>query len=350
MSVFKRKGSPFYWYDFTISGNRFRGSTETDDLQAARAVEAKLRTDTILNKHLKRKPRMTLDIALGRFWTEHGQYRASAFDAMQGYARNLLGHFDKNIYLDEIGDAEISSYKASCIGKVSNATINRRLAYMRSVMNKARKEWGIDTGDLEINKHLLDEPEARTRWITPDEADQLIKEAAPHLKPCIRFALLTGLRLNNITALRWEQIKLQERVISFKVKSSLPGRKLHVIPISDALFSLLMEQKPRKDGFVFLRHFKNKKPVPITKFRRSFATACQKAGIEDFRFHDLRHTAASWMRQNGVPIEVVQKVLGHANIATTMKYAHLHDDEKAQALNTLAMAQYRHNGKKGKRA
>lgn len=365
MSISKRKGSPYYWYDFTVGGNRFRGSCETDDKGAAKAVESKLRTDTVLNKHLQRKPRMTLDAALGRHWNEHAQYCASAFAAMKGYGDHLIGFFGKGIYLDELDAAQVSRYKGDQIGTKSkngtplaNATINRRLSFLRGVMNMAKREWGVEVADTNIGKFKLREPEARIRWISSQQADQLVVAAAPHLKAPIRCALLTGLRLDNILGMRWEQVNLHSRVITQKVKSSLPGRKTHETHISDALFDLLMEQKPLKNGYVFLRYFRahhkdNKKhndkaknrqnpsisrpPVPIKKFRRSFKTACKKAGISDFRFHDLRHTAATWMLNNGVPLDVIQKVLGHENIETTMKYAHRSNQDKVKALDTLSV-------------
>lgn len=348
MSVSKRKGSPFYWYDFTVGGNRFRGSCETDDAEAAKTVAAKLRTDAVLGTHLKRKPRMTLDAALGRHWNEHAQYCASAFDAMKGYGEHLIAFFGKGIYLDELDDAQISRYKGAQIGTLSknkkpiaNATINRRLSFLRGVMNMARQEWGVEVADTNIGKFKLREPEARTRWISSEEADRLIMAAAPHLKAPIRCALLTGLRLDNIIGMQWEHVNLHNRVITQKVKSSLPGRKTHETHISDALFSLLMEAGPKKQGFVFVRRFKplkngKERPgLPIKKFRRSFRSACNAAGINDFRFHDLRHTAATWMLNNGVPLDVIQKVLGHENIETTMKYAHRSNQDKVKALNTL---------------
>lgn len=112
---FKREGSPYYWYDFAINGLRFRGSTKTDGKAQAKAVIAKLRNDAVLGQHFKRKPRMTLNNAMGQFWMEHGQFCQSGDNAMHGYSRHILSHFGKDVYLDELGDAEISNYKSSQI-------------------------------------------------------------------------------------------------------------------------------------------------------------------------------------------------------------------------------------------
>lgn len=348
MSIRKREGSPHYWYDFTVGGVRFRGSTETDNKEAAKAIEAKLRNDVALNRHLEKKPRITLNNALGKYWLDHGQYCASANSAIKTHSLHIQNHFGKSIYLDELNDALINRYVVG--QKVSNSTKNRRLELLRALINRAKDQWGVETPDLNLRKHMLKEPEARTRWITPEQADNLIECAAEHLKAPIRCALLTGLRLSNITELRWEQVDMHSRLIHVKVKSNKPGRKSHTIPMSNQLFMLMVEQQPQKEGHVFLRHFKSKPSVPVKKFRRSFQTACEKAGIEDFRFHDLRHTAASWMIQNGVPLEVVKEVLGHSEIGMTMKYAHHEDAAKKQALDSLSKAQIRHNGKNAKEA
>lgn len=347
MSVSKRKGSPHYWYDFTVGGMRFRGSCETNDVAAAKAVEAKLRTDAVLNKHLGRKPRITLDAAFTKYWKEHGQYTSSALLTTQYIMAELLGVLGKQPYLDELNDARINDLVAELRGKQRQApaTVNRKLSVISAIIQRARG-WGVQIPEIAVNKHKLHMPQARTRWITPAEADKLIAHAAPHLKPIIRCALLTGLRLSNITGLKWEQVNMHARIITLRVKSKLPGGKLLEIPVSDALFTLLVEQGPQKTGPVFLRRFKphrvtgrQREPEPLIQVRKAFRRACKRAGIADFRFHDLRHTAASWMLQNGVPLDVVQQILGHANISQTQKYAHRQAADRQAAMNALAAAQ-----------
>jgi integrase len=362
MSVSKRKGSPHYWYDFTVGGMRFRGSCETNDIATAKAVEAQLRTDAVLNKHLRRKPRITLDAAFAKYWQEHGQYTRTGLSSTQLILRELLSFFRKDIYLDEIDDRLVNELVAhlqrrskrsqtrddekSSITYLSNSSINRKIDMLRAVILQARSKWGVETSEVNISKHRLRIAEARTRWITAQEADKLVFHAADHIKPIIRCALLTGLRLSNITGLSWEQVNMHSRIISLRVKSKLPGGKRLEIPISDTLFNILLEQGPQKTGHVFVRKFKNQKPAnkprkpePLIKIRKAFVHACTKAGIKDFRFHDLRHTAASWMIQNGVPLDVVQQILGHSDISTTQKYAHRQAADRLAAMDKLAAAQ-----------
>lgn len=335
-SPIKRKGSPFFQYDFTISGTRIRGSTQTSDIATAKAIVAKLYNDAIIGQHFPRRPRMTLNAATAKYFNEHGQYLSSAWDVIDPNIRQMIGFWGKEIYLDEITNAEISRFTASFIDKLKPATINRKLDDLSAIINRARKQWGIETAEVDVLKHKSRTPEARTRWITREEADALELAATPHLKAPIRFALLTGVRLSNITGLRWEDVDMKGRMITFRVKSNRPGRKLHELTISEPLFKLLMEQGIKKEGFVFVRHFKRGEFAPIKQFRNSFKTACKKASLKDFRFHDLRHTAASWMIQDGVPLDMVQKVLGHSNISQTQKYAHRDASELAKAMEILA--------------
>jgi integrase len=351
----KRKGSPFYHYDFTVGGMRFRGSCETDDFETAKTIAASLRREAALNQHLKRKPRLTLDAACAKYWKEHGQHLATSWSVVHPHCNQLIDFFGKSMFIDEIDDAQINrliGHLQSGTPRPDPATVNRKLDTLSAVLSRAARRWGVEPSPATVSSHKLRVAEARTRWITPAQADKLIAASADHLKPIIRCALLTGLRLSNITGLTWEQVDLDAGIVRVRVKSKLPGRKLLEIPISNEFRRLLDEQANhlvdanKKVGAIFLRRFKgreNKPSVraaePLVQVRKSFATACKNAGITDFRFHDLRHTAASWMIQRGVPLDVVQKILGHFHISQTQKYAHRQAADIAAGLNALAMVQ-----------
>lgn len=346
MPLSKRKGSSFWWYDFTVNDHRFRGSTQTNDLALAKSIEAKLRTDAVMAVHFKRREEISLDAAMGKFWLEHAQHLKSGRTAIKSHCRHILDHFGGTLPLSSIDGVGVSELRSVLRERVSDSTVNRVFATLRKLLNKAGEEWEYAVPDIKVGKYMLEEPESRTRWLRRDEADRLISCAADHLKDPIRFALLTGVRLSNIVGLCWEHIRFDENEIEFKVKSSLPGGKLLVLPMSGELRQLLLTCGPREDGYVFLRNFNSpdRPPEPIKKFRRSFKTACERAGIKDFRFHDLRHTAATWMVQNGVALDLVQEILGHSDIATTKKYAHRDTIDKRHALEKLATSQIRHSG------
>ena len=131
------------------------------------------------------------------------------------------------------------------------------------------------------------------------------------------------------------------REIVFKVKSShAAGGKVHIVPISEPVLRLLTDLGPRDTGRVF--EYEDR---PIKSWRTAWRGALRRAGLEGFRWHDLRHTAASWMVQNDVPLDVVQQILGHSDISTTMRYAHRETSAQRDALDVLA-SQMRHSGQR----
>lgn len=356
MSIFKREGSPFWHYDFTVKGVRFRGSTETEDKRTAKNIEATLRSEAIEQGYLGKKPSITLSKAAGRLWLEYACHLKSKA-AVDAHCQHLIAGLGKDILIENLTGDMISTYVAkSRLEKinpkskkwriVSPSTINRRLSTLRRIITMAKDNWGYATPDIKLSKYFLIEPEGRTNWLSYEEAEYLTMVAADHLKPIIRFALATGLRTKEILNLRWEKVSFQAMQMEFIVKSNNPQGKKHTLPITSPIMEILQGQKPKAKGYIFT--YEGQK---INKLRRSFKTACKNAGIEDFKFHDLRHTAATWMRRNGVPLDVVQEVLGHSDITTTKRYAHVEMDDKRNALEKLGAAQIRRSNpkQKGKR-
>lgn len=321
--------SPYWHYDFTLGSRRFRGSTETEAREIAQAVEAKYRSDILLGTLRDRKPTMSLDIAFGRYLVEHANRLPSADDiAWHGAA--ILAALGKTTALHEIADSNLAHAVARWRGKLADSSVNRRLTVLRAVLRMAADRWGAEVRMPNWKAHWLREPAPRDRYLSPSEADRLIEAAAPHLRAPIAFSLLTGVRLSNCVRLDWSEIDMRTREITMRVKSKTPGGKPHTLPMSEAVFVLLANLGPQDRGAVFRYQGR-----AIKSFRTSWGTALRDAAIRDFRFHDLRHTAASWMVQAGVPLDVVQKVLGHENIQTTQRYAHREGDAKRKALDAI---------------
>lgn len=339
----RRKGSPYYWYDFTVSGIRFRGSCETDKLETAKAIEAKLRTEALLETKLGTRREITLNAAAARYWEETLQHQAWGEISAKYTVRELLQRLGKNTRLSDINENKVARLVAKLRGAGnSNATVNRKLAVLRGIMKRMDK-LGFAVAKVDFTHHTLIEPEARVRWETPEAIDRLIAASPPYLQEIIMFALYTGVRKSNVLSCKHEQINLAEGYITFKVKSKLPGRKTLLIPIADGLSDLLVTRlghETGKTGYLFrddhgvFRH--------LGDIKKAWKSACKKAEISDYRFHDLRHTAASWLVQRGVPIVIVKEILGHRDIATTMKYVHLAPDQPKEAISMHLTAQLRH--------
>lgn len=294
-----------------------------------------------------------MDQATGRYWIETGQFAKTAI-TIKSHLAKLNLHLGGGTMLNALTDDDIASMKSKMRlwkpadkekGKeerlLTNASINRTIGALRAVMNKAKYEWNAAVAEINFEKHFLKEPEHRTRWLSNEEAIALIDAAPAHLKNIIIFALLTGLRFRNIIDLQWEQVRFTTGEILLSVKSHRPGGKQHTVPITPAVHDLLTEIGIKQSGPVFT--YKGK--AIRHNIRTAFKNAKKAAKISDFRFHDLRHTCASWALNNGASLSQVREMLGHSTIALTSKYAHLEKNAKADAMNKVA-AQLRHNGDK----
>lgn len=336
--VYLRKGSPYWQYRHPVTG--LRGSTGTTEKEAAEALLAKFKLDAF-NSQFGRKPSITLNNLFTRFMIEHSQHLKSAVK-VERYFSNLLKHLG-NPALENINASELSIYKAKRRAentKLSNSTINRELEYLRSSLNTA-KSWGYNVPEITFKDVMLREPEARIKYLVPEQAQQLLDACSPLIRDAVEFALYTGLRAGNIFGLKWENINIFSKEIIVQIKSNIPGGKTLRLPISDKMMEILKRQTPEAKGIVF----KNTQGNRVINYDRAFQDAKDKLDWKDFRFHDLRHTAATWLRMSGTPLEVVQEILGHTNITTTRKYAKVAKVEISNAMDKLNdFAQFSHNG------
>jgi integrase len=182
---------------------------------------------------------------------------------------------------------------------------------------------------------LLEEAGEREHVLSVEEERGLFTALRPDYHPMVRFALITGVRLGNVVGLTWQQVDWDARTIIFRVKSKKPGGEIHYIPITPAVAAILSLERGRNREHVFTyvcdrnRHDPRRGIVqrkgaryPFTHdgWRKAWKAALQAAGITDFRFHDLRHTAGTRALHAHRNLKTVQRMLGHKNIATTLRY------------------------------
>jgi integrase len=199
---------------------------------------------------------------------------------------------------------------------------------IHAILTRAKNEWEwID--NVPVIK-ALPEPNGRVRWLTPDEVQRLLNELPPHLNAMARFALATGLREHNVTHLEWSQIDMQRRCAWIHAHQAKAGKAIPVPLNADAL-AVIREQIGKHDTRVFTY----KGNVVNDANTKAWRFALERAGIKDFRWHDLRHTWASWHLQNGTPLHILKELGGWSDLKMVARYAHLSSEHlDAYAGNT----------------
>lgn len=221
--------------------------------------------------------------------------------------------------LDSIHKPDINRYKAERrLQGVSDSTIRKELLCFQTAINYANNElsWRIDNP---IKGSLPPKGESRVRWISFEEYQRLIASCsnkAPYLPDMITLAAYTGMRTGEILNLEWRRVDLAQSVIHLD-RSDQKNKKYGVI-VLNATARTLLRRIFRNQVYVF-----EKNGNPIGSIKTAFKTAVTKAGIENFHFHDLRHTFASWYLQAGGNLAKLQTLMRHASIDQTMIYAHL---------------------------
>ncbi len=175
-----------------------------------------------------------------------------------------------------------------------------------------------------MSVRLLKEPTRRIRFLTQDQAAALLRELPEHLKDIAAFALATGLRAANITGLTWEQVDLPRKQ-AWVHPDQAKARRAIPVPFNEAALEVVARQQGKHRVHVFTYEGNQVKQVST----RAWYKALKRAGIEAFRFHDLRHTWASWHVQNGTPLHVLQELGGWETPSMVRRYAHLASDHLA---------------------
>lgn len=355
MSVYRPKNSPFYHFDFVVRGHRFHGSTGSADRRQAEAVE-RAEKKRVKESAAAARPgaEMTLDMAADRYWIEIGQYSKER-DLAEALQRLIdwigpstsIGDIDDDMLARLVarrrGEARMGRPK---LGLVSVGTVNRTVTQLlRRILTRARKVWKRALpNEPNYAAHLLEEPTERVRELRFDEEAAIESAERDDLRPARLFAQATGLRRREVVSLTWPQVDWGAGVIRVVGKGDKP-RTLPITPEITGLLWPLREHHPtRVFTFVAAKSWTNPKTgektirgrrYPLTEqgWASAFRRTTAKAGITDLHIHDLRHTAGTRTLRASKNLRAVQHMLGHADVTTTMKYAHAVLDDIAEAMS-----------------
>lgn len=326
MSLYERKDSPYWWVKLTPrSGPPIQRSTGTADKVAAQEFHDRLKVSLWDQERLGIKPTRTWREAVVR-WLEETSEKATHREDKKKLA--WLHSYLGDLTLDQVTLDVIDRIRSARLKEGSKGTCNRYLALVRAILRRSRDEW--EWIEKVPKVRLFKETNNRERSLTPDQAQRLIEELPEHQREVVLFALATGLRQSNVLGLEWGQVNLDQSHAWIHGWQSKNRRPISV-PLNATALAVLKRQQGKHPTRVFT--FQGK---PLNSANtRAWQSARKRAGIEDFRWHDLRHTWATWQRQAGTPTHELQRLGGWRTGAMVERYAHLAPDHLIAAATRL---------------
>lgn len=357
----QRKGSSTWHVDFSIGSNRLRENSRIEDKALAAAYALKRREEFWREVKLGVVPKleMTVDQALARYFEEVA--RGTTYgERTTRYTFLLLSDaLGGNSLLSSLTDERISrlvqhfrtrkSKHAGMADGLSPATCNRYITALSVVCRRAREVWGAEVGPWVKAKHMQREPSGREVFLEYEQARALLDQLCGHARPIVMFDLMTGLRHGNVLGITWEQISLD---LGRAIVMQKGGRPLSIalVPAAVDLLRSVQPDADKRTGPVWTfgnphtpctcSHCRPRRNhgKPVLSIKRAFASAVRNAGLADeaagrVRFHDLRHTFASWLLAQQGNLVLVKEALGHADIKTSARYSHLIKGAKEKAIS-----------------
>ena len=324
MGVYKR-GDVWWIHFYKPDGSRVRESAGTEDRDKAQELHDRLKVRAWDQQRLGIKPDRSWKEAAVRWVKETSHKRSQGKDVDK---LRWLDPFLAHLMLSQVTREVIDQIGERKAAESSQPNANRYLALIRSILRRARDDW--EWLDRIPKVRLYKESTKRIRWITRDEAARLLQELPPHLCEMAKLALSTGLRQRNVSFLRWNQIDMQRKVAWIHADEAKAGRPI-AVPLNEDALAVLRGQLGRHTEYVFTYEGQ-----PVARCStKAWYKACERAEIQNFRWHDLRHTWASWHVQSGTSLQELMELGGWATLEMVMRYAHLAADHLQSAASRI---------------
>lgn len=320
MSLYKRPGSPWWWCRFQLDGREVRLSARTTDRRQAEEFETLARSRAYRQIRLGERADYAWKDAAKR-WVNESRKRSLAKDEtiIEWFTEQLGDGATLQAITREVVD-ELRALKAE---QTSEATADRYMALLRAILKKAVDDWGVLDKAPKVPMYRPESGEPR--WLTKVEFARLAKELPEHLRVAAQFAVLTGLRMRAMLSLRWDQVDLKA-ARAWVAAEHMKAGATHGLPLNPDAVKLLRSLK-RECDHVF--HYEG---APIGDCNTAaFQKAVERAKVGPLRWHDLRHTWASWALQGGASTHEVMLLGGWKSLVMVQRYAHLAPDHLAAA-------------------
>lgn len=297
-----RKRGELFQVDVQVGGHRVRETARTR--QEARELEAAIKNRLLNDTHsskLGKAPKRLFSEALLR-WLNGECRTMKSRKKLESHARNLAPYI-KGVWLIDSLQALEEMKEAMLSEGLTTMTVNRRLAIGRRVLNMSYKPWKWLDRPLGDQVVMLAENSDRHIYLTKSQVNKLVKVCGdPDVSNMILLAAYTGLRKGELLKLGKENKKNGCIILDASNKSGRP----RVIPLPPEV-----------------KHIKFPLNITEWKHRKNWEAARKECKLDHVRFHDLRHTYASWLVQAGAPLTAVRDLLGHSNLGVTDRYSHL---------------------------
>lgn len=327
MSLYRPPGSRNWWVRISVAGRKTRRSTGTEDRKQAEEFEQRER-ERLWRLHKLGDRGAVRWAAVAERWLAETNKRSKEKDEI------ILAWFEPHLKDEPVSaidrDAIEELRKMALDDGMSPATVDRYMALLRAILRKCAEEWRYLDHAPKVPMYRPPAPEPR--WLTPAEFERLCKELPKHLELAARFAVLTMLRMRSMLALTWDRIDLRNQRAWIPGEQMKAGRS-HGIPLSKAACKVLRQLKTLNPEGEYVFQWRGK---PIDDCNtKAFQDAVQRAGLAPLRWHDLRHTGASWAVQSGVTLHELMQLGGWSSYSMVLRYAHLAPDHLASAAEKL---------------
>lgn len=327
MSLYRRSNTPNWWCRFQLDNREIRLSTGTDDKSQAKEFEAAARARAWRQTRLGEQAPYLWEDARKRWLAEHRRPNdPSVLSILNWLDTHLKGHS-----IQEITREVVEALRALKAAQASEATADRHMERLRAILRKCQDDWQVVDS---IPKVPMYRPRvAEPHWLTRLQFERLCKKLPPHLELAARFAVLTMLRMRSMLSLTWDRIDLVNQ------RAWIPGSQMkagrtHGIPLSQEAIKVLRELKNLNPDGAHVFQWQGR---PIDDCNtQAFKDAVTAAGIGPLRWHDLRHTGASWAVQAGVTLHELMQLGGWASYSMVLRYGHLCPDHLAAAAEKLS--------------
>lgn len=324
---------------------------KTDARIWAQQTETEMRAGRYMPRVAARKH--TVAEMIDRYRAEVLQHKAVTTQSPQrtqlAWWRDKIGH----VILSDVTPSVVADARDRLLREPmssgatkSSSTAVRYLAVLSHCFTVAQKDWGWVDGNPVINVSKPKEPPGRTRFLSDEERDRLLaacmESRNPFLYPIVVLALSTGMRKSEILGLTWDRIDLRRGIITLSAERT-KNRTARGVPLVGHALEMMKrasEQHTKPTGLVFPARARSGRAAKPIDIQAAWKGATRRAKLEDFRFHDLRHTAASYLLMNGATLGELAEVLGHKSFDMVRRYAHLTETHTSKVVERMNRAMF----------